>query len=64
MVKHEGCREDIRLNSYLRGFPGGPEAGKLPAGAEDMASSPGQGTGIPHVTINSPRATMKADYRV
>lgn len=51
MVKHEGCREDIRLNSYLRGFPGGPEAGKLPAGAEDMASSPGQGTGIPHVTI-------------
>lgn len=32
MVKHEGCREDIRIKYYLRGFPGGPEVGKLPAG--------------------------------
>ena len=51
MVKHQGCREDIRLKSYLGGFPGGPLVGNLPASAEDMGSSPGQGTGMPHAMI-------------
>ena len=43
-------RYKIKINKYIRDFPGGPVVKNPPSNAGDVGSIPGWGTKVPHAT--------------